>query len=221
MWIFPLAAAVIAAILASMLALRVLRGGGPAEAAWAAALAMYATASVAMFLGVLSGWTTAEFRTYWLTGAILTVPYLALGEIYVLAKRTAGHVLFVALVFGTAFALTKIRTAAVHAAALRDQLPLGKDVFGSGTAAHRLPQLYSIPAYVVLVLGALWSAWRMRSAPELRRRATGTLAIAAGATVVAIGSGIGAGFGVVWMFSVSLAAGIVLMMAGFVRASAR
>jgi hypothetical protein len=202
-----------------MLALRAFRGRRAADAAWAVALAMYAVASFAMFLGVLSGWTSAEFRVYWLLGAVLTVPYLALGEIALLSPRVVANVLFVVLLFGTAFALAKIRTAPVHPASLGDQLPLGKDVFGSGTAAHRLPQFYSIPAYVLLVLGALWSAWRMRGAPTLRRRALGTLAIAGGATVVAVGSGIGAGFGVVWLFSVALAAGIALMMAGFLLAT--
>ena len=42
----------------------------------------------------------------------------------------------------------------------------------------------------------------------------GTLLIALGATVVAIGSGVGAGLHVVWLFSLSLAAGIALMFAG-------
>jgi hypothetical protein len=36
---------------------------------------------------------------------------------------------------------------------------------------------------------------------------------------IAIGSGVGAGLHVVWLFSLSLAAGIVLMFAGFLRAS--
>jgi hypothetical protein len=59
----------------------------------------------------------------------------------------------------------------------------------------------------------------MRRAPELRDRAWGIVGISGGATVVAIGSGIGAGFGVVPLFSISLAAGIALMMYGFVRAA--
>jgi hypothetical protein len=42
--------------------------------------------------------------------------------------------------------------------------------------------------------------------------------IALGATTIAIGSGVGAGLHVVWLFSLSLAAGIVMMFAGFLRA---
>ena len=219
MWIFPLAAAVIAAVFAAMLLLRAVRSRHPADAMWSVALAMYAAASFAMFMGVRSGWTSAEFRTYWLLGAILTVPYLAQGELYLLARRSMANVLFVVLLFGTAFAVSRIRTAPIIAQHLSERFPLGREVFGSGSAAHRLPQLYSIPAYVVLVIGALWSAWRMRGSRGLRHRFVGTLLIAAGATVVAVGSGIGAAFEIVPLFSATLVTGVVLMMAGFLRSS--
>jgi len=220
MWVFPLAAAIIAIAFAAVLGRRLLRRPNAAQVLWAIALLMYAAASFAMFLGSLTNWTPVEFRAYWLLGAALNVPYLAQGEVYLLLPRRIGDVLFIALLFGTAFAVTKIAHAPVHPETLRDQLPLGKDVFGAGSTAHGLPQLYSIPAYVVLVAGALWSAWRMRGRPELRDRALGTIGIAAGATLVAIGSGIGAGFGYVWLFSAGLAAGIAVMFWGFLTTAA-
>ena len=173
------------------------------------------------WMDALSNWTAFEFRTYWLLGAILTVPYLAQGELYLLVPRTVANAFLIALVFGTAFAVARMRAAPLQTAPLVDQLPLGKDVFGGGSEAHRLPQLYSIPAYIVLVAGAVWSALRMRRSPAIRDRAMGTLAIAAGATIVAIGSGIGAGYGVVWLFSIGLAAGIAVMFWGFLRATSR
>jgi len=71
--------------------------------------------------------------------------------------------------------------------ALAKRLPSGKDVFGDGTPAHRLPQIVSIPTYTVLIVGTLWSAWKMRGRPELRERFLGTLLIAFGATIVAVG----------------------------------
>ena len=220
MWAFPLAAAFVALAFAAMIGRRFVHRRDPALAMWTIALLMYAAASFAMFLGAFSNWTTGEFRVYWVLGAALNVPFLAQGELYVLVRpRWVNDVLLVVLLFGTGFAVAKIQSAPVHVAPLRDQLPLGKDVFGPGSEAHGLPQLYSIPAYVVLVAGALWSAWRMRRVPGLRARALGTLGIAAGATIVAIGSGIGAGYGVVALFSTSLAAGVAVMFWGFLRAS--
>jgi hypothetical protein len=218
MWVFPLLAALIAAAFAAVLGRRLLARRHAAIAMWTIALLMYSAASFAMFLGSLTHWSPAEFRVYWLLGAALNVPYLAQGELYLLLPRRAADVLFLALVLGTGFAVTKIASAPVHAGPLHDQLPLGREVFGAGTAAHRLPQLFSTPAYVVLVVGALWSARRMRGTSALRDRALGTIGIAAGATIVAVGSGIGAGFGVVWLFSTSLALGVAVMFWGFLRA---
>src|SRR5438093_6089360 len=125
MWIFPLAAALTAAAFTGMLLARSARRPRPAEAMWAVALAMYAAASLAMFLGTLTAWSPVEFRVYWLLGGTLNVPYLAQGEIYLLAPRAVANALLVVLIFGTAFAIAKIRSAPVHVGSLSDSLPLG------------------------------------------------------------------------------------------------
>ena len=54
---------------------------------------------------------------------------------------------------------------------------------------------------------------------ELVDRFFGTLGIAAGATIVAIASGVGAGLDIVPLFSVGLALGIAVMFWGFLRVS--
>src|SRR5438445_12435547 len=87
MWVFPLAAAAVALVFAALLGRQFLSRRRPYQLLWAIALLMYASSSLALFLGVLSGWTTAEVRVYCLFGAVLTVPYLAMGEIYLLVKN--------------------------------------------------------------------------------------------------------------------------------------
>jgi hypothetical protein len=64
MWAFPLAAALIALVFAASLVRQFASRRRPFQAVWAVALAMYAAASFAMFLGVLDGWTTGEYRVY-------------------------------------------------------------------------------------------------------------------------------------------------------------
>jgi hypothetical protein len=59
----------------------------------------------------------------------------------------------------------------------------------------------------------------MRGQAALRQRMIGTALIAVGATIVAIGSGIGAGLDVVPLFSVGLLVGITVMFVGFGLAS--
>ena len=142
------------------------------------------------------------------------------GEIDLLGRnRTLSVVLGLALVFVSAYAVATTRVAVLDPSPLAQDLPSGKEVFGAGTPAHRLPQLISIPSYLILVGGACWSAWRMRGRPELRDRFLGTLWIAIGATVIA---GVGSAFaatGNLPVFSVSLLVGIAVMFWGFVRAS--
>jgi MFS family permease len=220
--LFPLAAAVVAAVFGAMLLQRFARRKRAYEGVWAIALFMFAVASAAMFFGVVRGWRPADFKIYWLFGAILNVPYLAQGELYLLVKpRRWTNLLGFALLVGTAFATWKVTRAPLNEAALAKSLPLGRDVFGDNTAPYRLSQLYAYPAYFLLVGGSAWSWVRMRGRPDLRDRMTGTALIAFGATIVAIGSGVGAGFDIVPLFSVALALGIAVMFGGFLRASRR
>jgi hypothetical protein len=220
MWILPLGAAVVAIAFAVLLSRQYLRRRRPYQAAWILALLMYAIASLALFLGVLNGWSTAEYRLYWLFGAILNVPWLAMGEGYLLIRdRTVTTVLLILLVFATAFAVARVRTGVIDPAALSKDLPLGKDAFATDPLPYRLSQLYAYPAYVLLLLGTAWSAWKMRGQRAVRDRMLGTALIAAGATIVAIGSGIGAGLNIVPVFSVGLLLGIAVMFWGFVLAS--
>ncbi len=220
MWAFPLAAAVISLAFAVLLARQFAARRRPHQAVWAIALLMYAAASAALFLGVLDGWSTGEYRVYWLFGAILNVPFLAMGEVYLLVRsRRVTDVLLVALLFASAFATSRVRTASLDLGALSKSLPLGKEAFAHDRLPYRLSQFYAYPAYFLLLGGSVWSAWRMRGRRELRDRAVGTIWIAVGATVVAVGSGVGAGLNVVPVFSVGLTAGIAVMFLGFLRAS--
>src|SRR5439155_4809455 len=169
MWVLPLAAALVALVFAALLGRQYLDRRRPYQLLWVIALLMYAIASIALFAGVLSGWTTSAFRVYWLFGAVLTVPYLAMGEVYLLVKnRVVVNALLLLLVFASAFAVSRIRTAAIDPAALGSRLPSGKDAWAADPFVLHMAQIYAYPTYAFLVAGTLWSAWRMRSAPHLR-----------------------------------------------------
>jgi len=219
-WVFPLAAAVVAAAFAFALGRRFVQRRRSYEGFWAVALLMYAGASMAVVFGTASGWTSGEFRVYWVLGAVLNVPFLAQGELDLLIRnRGVRWCLYVLLAFLTAYTIAVVRTAEIHPNALAEDLPSGKEVFGDGSAAHRLPQLIAIPAYLVLLGGTLWSAWRMRGRPALRDRFWGTLIIALGATVIAGFGSAFAALGYLVPFSLSLLVGITVMFFGFARAA--
>jgi len=219
MWLIPLVATVVAAVFAAMLARQFIARHGQAQLLWAIAMAMFAVASAAATIGVASGWTTRLYGIYWALGAVLNVAFLAGGELVLLFRKPwVRWAVWLVLIFATAYTFSVIAGAEMSEAALADQLPRGIEVFGGGTAAHGLAQQVAYPAFAILVLGTIWSAWRMRGRPELRDRFVGTLLIALGATVVAAGAAFAA-TGLLAGFIGTLVAGICLMFWGFLRAS--
>lgn len=217
--VFPLLAALISLAFSGVLARRLAARWRWHEAVWAVALLMYAAASLATTLGVANGWTTNEYRVYWLLGAVLNVPFLAQGEVYLLSRhRTAAHAVLAGLVVISVVATIVVWTSSVAAPELAKALPLGNRAWQDSRLPYHLRWLSWI-GYVALVGGLIWSARTMGSSPERRTQTTGVLVIALGATIVAIGSGVGAGLNVVPLFAIGLAVGIAVMFWGFVQAS--
>ena len=220
MWVFPVAAAVVAFVFAAALGRQFARRRRIHLAMWCGALVMYGVASLAVATGAAVGWSRTLFEVYWILGAVLNVPLLAAGEIHLLRRGQILDVaVWVVLAFVFAYTVAVTRGAAIDPASLAERLPSGKDVFGDGSPAYRLPQLISIPSYVILVAGAVWSAWRMRGRPELRSRFLGTLLVVAGATITAAAGSAFAAVGNLPAFSLSLLAGVAVMFLGFRRAS--
>jgi MFS family permease len=220
MVVLPIVAALIALAFGVHLLVRSGRRRTWHEAVWGLAMLMFAIASGALALGVLDGWSTGEFRVYWLFGAVLNVPYLALGEVYLLVRsRWAGHALLVLLLAATAWASAEVRTAPLEIEVLRtEEFFAGREVLGEDAPARTLAFVYSYTGTAVLVLGILWAALRMRGRPELRGRFYGTLLIAVGALIVAGGAAFAAAGTFAW-FSLTLAVGVAVMYWGFLTAT--
>ena len=216
----PIAAALIAAVFGIHLLLRASRRRAWFEAIWGVAMLMFAIASGALVFGVADGWSTAEFRAYWLFGAVLNVPYLALGEAYLLIRRRwVSHVLLLVVLAASAWAGAEVATAPLNLEVLRtEEFFTGREVLGEDAFARTLALLYSYAGTAVLVLGILWSSLGMRGRPELRNRFYGVLLIAAGALVVAGGAAFAAA-GNFAGFSMTLAAGAAVMYWGFLTAT--
>jgi hypothetical protein len=220
MWVFPAAAAAVAFVFAASLGKRFLDRRQAYLGLWCLSVAMYAVASLAVAAGVGAGWSRTLFELYWILGAVLNVPLLAAGEVLLLSRqRVVEAAVWAALALVTAYTITVTRGAAIDPVAFAQELPSGKDVFGDGSRAYGLPQLISIPSYLILVVGAVWSAWRMRGRADLRDRFVGTLLIVVGASITAVAGSAFAAVGNAPAFSLSLLAGVSVMYAGFLRAT--
>ena len=103
--------AVVSAVFAGVLALRYARRRRPHQLVWTIGLAMFTLAAAAGVLARSGGATEAEYRLFYLFGAILNVAWLALGTTYLLAPRAAR----VAVVRTVAFRTTAAGRAAAGA----------------------------------------------------------------------------------------------------------
>lgn len=215
---FPLVAAVVAVVFAVTLFRRYARSRSIAQLAWGIAMAMYAIASLAVANGTYGGWDKSLFKLYWLFGAMLNVPYLALGSIALLRKAPLTWLAMLIVAAATIYGFGVVLASALDTSPMSAKpfdIPRGKDVW-DGALAGKLGSAYSIPAYLIVVAIAFVTSRR----PEVpRERMRANWLIAAGSTIVALGGFTLARLARGAFFSIFLALGISVMFAGFVTAS--
>ena len=83
-------ATAVATLFAQATGVRYSRTKAPHQGAWTFALALFALASAALATAESTGWDEGTFRAFYLLGAILNVPWLALGTVYLLGGRRLG-----------------------------------------------------------------------------------------------------------------------------------
>ena len=201
--------AVVSAVFAGVLALRYARRRRPHQLVWTIGLAMFTLAAAAGVLARSGGATEAEYRLFYLFGAILNVAWLALGTTYLLAPRAArwalwGLLAFTVLASIAVFASPVDLSAAADTGKGFDRAPLPRILAGLGSGLGSL----------VLVAGALWSAWRFLRARHEGRRALANVIIAAGVLVAAAG-GTAAFTGASGVVEWTNLAGVSLIFVGF------
>jgi hypothetical protein len=216
---FPLVAAIVAVVFAVTLFRRFARSRSIAHLAWGIAMAMYAIASFAVAGGTYGGWDRTLFKIYWLFGAMLNVPYLALGSLALLRKAPLTWLAMLIVAVATIYGFGVVIGAHVDTSpfsAKPYEIPRGKEVW-AGAPAGKLGSGYSIPAYLIVVAIAAISSRRENVS---RERVRANWLIAAGSTIVALGGFTLARLARGAFFSIFLALGISIMYAGFVMASA-
>ncbi|GAC1331203.1 MAG: hypothetical protein NVSMB17_09120 [Candidatus Dormibacteria bacterium] len=197
------------------------------QLAWGLALLFYAVAAFPEVLGSMSRWNDLDFRLYYLFGAILLVPWLALGtsELLLQSKRARWAriayrgVVAVISVLG----IVAIAGAPLHAHHLGGtQVPSNCAMWCKSESGYVLANgLAALSAAVgntigtvVLVAGAGYSAYRTYRAGLPRNLTLGNLLILAGSLVVATAATV-TRLGSYELFYVAQAAGITIIFGGF------
>jgi hypothetical protein len=87
MFIFPLIAGIISVACFATVAFDYVRRPKPDKLLWSIAFALFGYAVLLEVIGGTLGWTGFLARSYFVSRAILVVGYLALGELFLIARR--------------------------------------------------------------------------------------------------------------------------------------
>src|SRR5258705_11535811 len=154
----------------------------PSQLAWAIGLSLFTVAALMGYLARSGGATEVEYRLFYLFGAITNVAWLALGTVFIVAPKYGRAALPVVL------ALSAVTGYAVFASPV--DIPVAVDT-GKGYPDGPLPRILAAigsgVGSIVLIGGALWSAWVFFRRRHQGRRALANTIIAVGVFIVAAG----------------------------------
>jgi uncharacterized membrane protein HdeD (DUF308 family) len=200
----------VSAVFAAFVAAQYRRRRQPYQEAWAIGLAMFAIAAAAGVFARAGGATETEYRLFYLFGAILNVAWLALGTLYVTVRRPIADA---SLVFVYAFSVVSAIVVFTSPVDLSAALDTGRG-FQDSPLPRLLAGIGSGIGSVVLIGGALLSAWSFLRKRRNGRRALANAVIAAGVLIVAAG-GTAAFTGASGVVELTNLVGVAVMFVGF------
>lgn len=216
MVVFPAVSALISLICAGIIARDAVARPRPDKIAWTIAFAVFAVAAGAEVLGSLAGWTPTLARVYYLTGAVLVVGYLALGELYLLAAARVQKIAPGAALLVTAVAATLVLNAEVDRAKLADD---GWHALDRGPALTAMAIGINALGTLVIAGGLGYSAWRFKRLGIQRNRMIGCLLIALGTVTVGLGGTL-TRLGQDEYLYIAMAVGVAIIFLGYLKTRA-
>lgn len=188
----------------------------PHVVAYAIGITMFALATWALFAALVWGWNPFYYRVFYLFGAVLNIPYLALGSMFLVGGKRAGHIMTILLGAFSAISVTLVATAPFLEDATFGHGEVPEKVFASGFGPRMFAAVGGGLGATILIVLAVVSIVRFRkTAPRVVWGSflilLGTLAASTGGTSLAFGEA-------AW-FSISLFLAATLIFAGYKVAS--
>lgn len=205
----PLITIFVSGAFAVAVAMQYARKRRPSQLAWAIGLLLFAVAAFMGFLARSGGATDIEYRLFYLFGAITNVAWLALGTIFIIAPRY-GRAALAAVLALSAVAVYAVFASPVDIAVAVDT---GKG-YPDGSLPRILAAIGSGVGSLVLIGGALWSAWVFLRRRNQGRRAVANVVIAVGVFIVAAGGTV-AFTGASGILELTNLLGVSVMFVGF------
>lgn len=190
----------------------------PYQLVWSLALLVFGVGTFCQYVAEEHGWNEPIYRVWYYAGAMLTAAYFGQGTVYLIAPRSLAHGSLAVLI---ALSLEGLGLALTVPVDLTRALDHGA-VTGSGFPPFMLFFVIPMNVYgtVALVGGALWSVIRFWPDAVLRRRAVGTLLIAVGGLIEALG-GTANRLGLPDLLYVTEMIGVAVIFVGYLQTVAR
>lgn len=189
----------------------------PHHLLWGIGLLMYAIGGLMEALYGFFGWHPLVFRLWYLFGAVLVAAWLGQGTAYLLVrKRVAGvrvaNMLMAILLLGSLFAAYRVFSAQLDPTRMIAGELSGHAIITPGVRV--LTPFFNIYGVLMLVGGAIYSAWIFWRKRIMLNRTIGNIFIATGALAPAFG-GAFQRFGIPLALYLGEFIGAVLMFIGF------
>lgn len=162
------------------------------------------------------GWNETVFKLWYLFGAVLVAAWLGQGTAFLLLRPKIAWSLFAILLVGSLYAAFKVFTAE-----LDPSLMIGNELSGHAittSGVRILTPFFNLYGVILLVGGAVYSAWLFWRKRVLLNRVVGNILIAVGALAPAFGGAFQRA-GIEYTLYVGEFLGAVLMFAGFMLAT--
>lgn len=187
---------------------------------WAVAMGAYALATWALVLGLAVGWGSLSFRLFYWLGAIVNIPFLAAGSVFLVLGPFAGRRFASGVAVWSVLGAVATWLAPLKGATETDGIPEGKELFdfiievgGLSVPGPRVYAAFAGGVATLIIVGlAGYSAVKFRRSN--RRLAAGNLLIVLGTLAPAFGGSLTA-LGEAAGFAVALLIGAILLWTGY------
>lgn len=190
---------------------------------WSIGLAFYGLGTLSEFASSL-GWSPVFFRLWYISGALLTAAWLGQGTFFLLARRrTVPNIFMAVLILVSLFGIGRTFATPLNAGVFSHLIPLSeqyREIMDTAGSLRLMTILLNIYGTLLLIGGALYSAWLFRRKQVLPHRVVGNILVAVGALIPAAGGTFLAIGGADFLYLSELL-GAVLMFLGFLRATAQ
>ena len=214
----PFTSCIVSVIFAFFVFKRYLERRGNHLLLWGIGLVFYGIGSFCEAYYGAFGWNPLVFRLWYLCGAILVAAWLGQGTVYLLANRKWANGLMVLLALGSLYGLIRVFGAQLDPSLMTTSVHTGSELSGHAIVTPGVTPFFNLYGTVTLVGGAAWSAWIFWRKRILLHRTIGNILIAVGAMAPASG-GLFSRIGLPGVLYLGEFLGVVLMFAGFIRAT--